>query len=368
VYYQFTTNSTGQVLISTWDGQTDIYTPTTESSLVSGFFDYSNRGDWVLVPGEDVIYRLSNVDSTTATNDFSLCPVPWNYTGGGEIPANYTSMRVTKSETGTVFVLSTQEDYLELDGYTNQGYLLVRAPEVQGLQLWFHPLSPLSPVTEELCLGNPGACSFIRTNTSIRTLDSEYYLCVSGTQPILQAGTPCSTGITALILALDGWLYSWRTCVKVTSTAEISILNTTYDLLEYQYNRTSYPFSIQFLSVDSNYSSILDPVFLTVDRLTYPCACPGSLLEANQSVLNFEWFNQGALREPRLDLVGPGDWVVFALYNTGRRELKRGIIVSANPVSTVFTIYDPWFYTNYTVYGKDVRSITPDESLRGWSD
>jgi hypothetical protein len=372
IYYQFTTNSSGQVVVTTWSGEQQIYTPLTNNSLVSGFFNYTDRGTWFTEEEEEgIIYRLSNVQDTTETNDFSLCPAPWNYTGGGEIPSNYSVMRVTKTETGTVFVLNSQEDYLELGPYSSaQAYLLVRAPSVEGLQLWYHPLAvDGQPVTEELCLANPGACSFIRTSTAIRSLDFSWYLCVSGLgQPIVQA-VECSVGLASLILQLDGWLYSWRTCVKVTSTAEISILNSTYDLLEYQFiGRTSYPFSIQFLGVDSNLSSVLDPVFLTLERVTFPCACPGSLLEANQSVLNFEWYNQAGLREPRLDLTGPGDWVVFALYPGGVREFKRGIIVETNAVSTVFKIYDPWFYQDYFVYSKDVRSISPAEALRGWSD
>lgn len=358
VYFQFATNNTGVVQVDTWDGQGLTFSGV---ELVSGFFAYPERGDWVLVTTEGD-YRLQRTQSL----DFILCPMPWNYTGGGPVPSNYSLVRVSQSATGERYVLDLETDFLNLKTYVDEEYLLVKSPPQNDLELWFHPATG-GPVPQTQCLANPSFCSFHRDSTAIRSLDSEYYLCSSGGEPILQA-VPCSTDVVSLIIELEGYLFFWDTCAVVVSSVDISLLDDTYDTLERDFPRTSYPINITFTNTDTNYSTILDPVWLTLDRITYPCACPGSLFEANQSVLNEEWFNQGTLREPTLDVTGVGDWVLFGLYNTGVRVLKRGIVQATNAVSSVFNILEPWEGVNYTVYAKDVRSITPVESLRGWSD
>lgn len=360
IYFQFSTNnSVGVVNVQTWDGQSISFTNGEE--LISGFFSYTDKGNWILVTQEGD-YRLER----NLNLDFVLCPLPWNYTGGDPVPANYSIVRVSQSTTGTRFVLDLENDFLRLSPYVDQEYLVIQAPPENDLQLWFHPATG-GPVPETQCLANPSFCSFHRTEEDIRTLDFSYYLCSSGGEPILQP-VPCSIDVVTLIVELQGYLFYWDTCAITTSSVDVSLLDARYDTLERDFPRQSFPINITFSNPVTNFSTLLDPTFLTLERVTYPCACPNSLFEANQTVLNEEWFNQGVLRSPALDITGVGDWVLFALYSTGVREIKRGIIQSVNSVSTVFNILEPWQGVNYTVYGKDVRRLSPVEALRGWSD
>ncbi len=360
VYYQFVINTTG-VIVTTWNGDSTIFNTT---GFISGFFqyNYTDEGNWI-IEDEDGLF------TTTLVNDlYQICPMPWNYSGSVSFPANYTTVRLSDPVKDLIYVFDSSSSSIKLSSYTNQPYILINTTSITDTPLWLHPLGKL--VSPGQCLSNPTECSWYVTsdNTQVRSLNSQYYLCVSDGVPIIQT-TACGVAFSTYKTTISNSLWYWVSCLNANPRIELPLTQNSFTILERNYtSRTTWPFSIQFLDAINTVTLLQDVTFLPLNRVTYPCACDPGFVQQNQSVYNNIWYEENELREANYDSVSIGDYLLAVDYSEGDKRFVRGKVVSLNEISETYTVQDPITSEQITNFKRDVRRISLNEVLKGSSN
>lgn len=353
LFMEFSTNYSGILTITNFDGQFRSLNVSGPDLVVASFV-YNDSQFWIDVWNE------TEVELTNLPSGFYACPMPWNYSGAVNIPANYSLIRLRNPLKQITLQVVPDNSALEVFSYTGvDSWILVQSPN-EGLYL--HPIG--LEVTRATCLSEPAICSWYSNGTAIRSLDSVYWICSSGGLPAISL-VPCSD----LSLVID-YLENWRTCSTVTPTIDITYEAEIFTVLQRNYtNPTSFPFNISFGVVgDQNTTLVLDPLFLTQARVTYPCACPPDLSGLNRSQVNEIWWEENTVRAISYDTVAIGDYVLGGDFGDGDRDLIRGRIVTYDQDGDSFLIQNPQSSYSFSAYKQHVRTITSGESLEGNPD
>lgn len=376
IYFQFSTNASG-VYVENFNGDVQFF----DDRVVNGLFDYDLSLRW----GEKI-----NHEMTVSTQDnlyYTFTPAPFNFTYLSIAP--FDLFRVTNILQRRVFVLSTVasflnydpiEDFLDIPNgvlvFYNSSMLEV-TPLVE--YYWLNP-STGDIISNEICLSNPSPYSWYVDifAQSIRSLDSQFYICVDllTGMPITQ-NTPCIYDLSELLFVLPGVFYRWDTSIYgLAETKEIFFID---DVDYYQlptsedlpyYIDISFQTSLNFNSDETQITSLFvllsGFVFLTKDQgIGFPCSCDIPSTLTNQTVLNELWYSDTNTRSIDSN-IEVGDFIVYPSFITGDRVLRRGIVGSFNDASeTISVVRD-----NITeiVYFKESRKISNYEYLAGIPD
>lgn len=362
VYFQFITNAT-YTQIANWDGQ--IF-ETTDTGLISGVFDYSvqNQGDWIVVDT-----NASIVMTNTSSDLYSLCPMPWNYTETENFPSNYSLIRITSSANALKYVVRPLNSYVNLLSYANESYVIVFSNDSVITPLYLHPIGLI--VESSTCLANPAQCSWYidRVTGQARSLSSEFFVCLNSGLPEI-SDTPCTTPFVNFYESVSGYFFYWETCIFVEPLIPVTIQNQTFNVFERNYTeRNEYSFVVTFEGLNGdNITFINDVVFLTLDRITVPCACRPTPYAVNESELNQIWYDEETIRVVRYDQITVGDYVLGATFDTGIRRFVRGAIAAYDEVAGVINVVNEIYLTNDEIYDENIRTIGVGEFLQGTSD
>lgn len=349
---EFSTNWTGVISVTNFNGLgtlTDVIGPT----LFSTSFSYDDSQLWINVT--DAQEMLMIKDDT----GFNLCPVPWNYSGITNIPSNFSLLRLENTQKSLILQVVPDNAFIQTSEYSGTyTYVLVTSPNIG---FYLHPIG--LEVTKATCLSEPSICSWYTNGTSIRSLDSAFYICSVEGLPVIST-TECSD-----LMSIQSYVEDWITCSTVTPTLDITYTEEIFDIIQRNdTTRTSFPFTIQFLTGTQNHTQILDPLFLTIGRTTFSCACPPDPLTLNRTQLNLLWWDQVSAREIRFDAIAIGDYVLAADFSDGEREFIRGRIVDYSESGNSLLIQNVQSTYEFGAYRDYVRRITPGESLQGWDD
>lgn len=377
-YFSFVSSTAG-VTITTWDGQQQ-YFP--DNGTISGLFTYTDTAQW-FPSVTQTVYITSY--SLTPSKLFMLYPMPWNYSSSIPYNSSFFRIRLTNGVTQqqNIFdavssnIINTTIDTLTEDDLVpllQNGVLISSGVSINGL-LWYYPTTG-QQVPNINCLSIPSLCAWYTDGIVIRNLQSTLYIC--NTTAVVQT-TPCPYTLTQIFVYLRGSLYKWITTLIASSETVVKASITSYDFYELaQPERTTWPFSITFTTLDQNGTTLLENfVFLTQERgITYPCVCNlADPFNVNQTLLNEEWWLDTTGRAVSMATLDINEYLLVGVYDGGILYLVRGVVVSYNLIGQTVTIrcigesYGP-YYAGMLVTGyiTDARTISQYEATEGLDD
>lgn len=376
-YFSFVSSSSG-VTVTTWDGQQKYFL---NNGTISGLFSYTDTTQWYPAISQ-IIYITSY--SLKPSNLFKLYPMPWNYSSSIPYNSSFFRIRLTNGDTQQQNIFDAISSNIinetintltesDIEPLKQNGVLISSGVSIDGI-LWYYPTTG-QQVPNINCLSIPSLCAWYTDGVIIRNLQSTLYVCNS-TGTLSVQGSVCPYTLTQIFVYLKGFLYKWVTVLIASSETVVKSSETFYDIYELaEPERTSWPFTITFNTLDQNGTTLLENfVFLTQDRgITYPCVCNlADPFSVNQTLLNEEWWLDTTGRAVSVATLDIDEYLLLGVYTGGERYLIRGVVVSYNVIAQTVTIRclgEPYGPYNsgmlVTGYITDARTISQYEATEG---
>lgn len=380
VYFQFFTNASNTA-VSNFNGDVLYFN---NPGVLSGLFNYSETTRWGTVYDWDMI-----VSPSTSNRYYYLSPAPFNYSELGTYNSSYTNFRVINIDFQRKLVLHLEHAFLNYSVVDYEGVdlafngVLVKfniSSFTLTQPLWLNPLASAGELlSNEQCLTLPQNCSWYisKTEGQIRNLQSTLYVCPreEDSSVILSTQTSeCNIPLSVIFDTFDAQIYIWDTSLYAQADDDYNPY--IFNVHQYQFEiDPSTPYQVQIYWTKTVNDFVVNQTyflndfgFLTLDNgITFPCACDISPTFSNQSSLNLLYWNDVNTRTLTDTNIEIGDLVVFADYNSGYRELKRGIISQIDTLSDVIVVLDKYGTSHYIFYNA-ARKITGYEYTFGEDD
>jgi hypothetical protein len=346
IYYQFSTTSFYPSVVQLW-------TPLINVNQTAGTFNYPPSLNWVTTEWSTVVNSTSQ--------GYLICYVDANATSG-QVPTNYTLIKLQGALTNATNTFQIQSSTVNLTLYADEEYQIMISGTTTQESFYSAVTGDLVSQVEAFAYPELVSWLYSPTEDQIRTADSSWYICaLVDPGPFVQP-TPCPYNYTAYKSLVEGYIWHWGTCL-LGALEDGPLQDDSYDLFSYYYKSTSYPFNLTF--GDDNVTTILiaSPAFLTLDRISYPCACPQISGFTNWSTLNEVWWlNQLRIPDSTVEV---GD---YALIRDQDGQYLRTRIEGVDPIGSTLLLVNPQYNITTTSFFSTSRTLTPGEFLLGYPD